>query len=108
MDREMIKKAIDIIDGFKETIEKSIESAELLIQRKYWEGLLYHGRLYKAMLTYYLALETDDEEQARNKMIEISQEAVVEFKDVFDASGFPKIVRKEMRKRLEKSLSNPK
>ncbi|MBR4061204.1 MAG: DUF4838 domain-containing protein [Lachnospiraceae bacterium] len=106
--REMIKKAIDIIDGFKETIEKSIESAELLIQRKYWEGLLYHGRLYKAMLTYYLALETDDEEQARNKMIEISQEAVVEFKDVFDASGFPKIVRKEMRKRLEKSLSNPK
>lgn len=106
--KEKLRKAIDIIDGFKETIENAIESAELLVQRKYWEGLLYHGRLYKSMLAYYLALETDDEEKARDKMIEISQEGALEFKDVFDANGFPKIVRQEMRIKLEKSLSNPK
>lgn len=106
--KEKLKKAIDIIDGFKETIENSINTAELSIQKECWQGLLFHGRLYKSMLNYYLALETDEEESAKNKMLEIAQEGAAEFKDVFDASGFPKIVRQEMRIKLEQSLSNPK
>ena len=106
--KEKLLKAISIIDDFRPTVEEGILSAESDIQKKSWQGLIYHGKLYQAMLKYYHSLETDKEEEALNNLIETTKEGWVDFKDVVDASGLPKIIRQEMRIKLDKSLSMPK
>ena len=106
--KEKLLKTIDIINNFKATIDENIVSAESDIQKKSWQGLMYHGKLYQAMLNYYHSLETDKEEEAQNYLIETTKEGWVDFKDVIDASGLPKIIRQEMKLQLDKSLALPK